>query len=428
LTLGASRNVVGTLDAHHAPVSTSTSRQLLALFVWIATMTASALAIGILVATRDTPVPTTWGFRAASDTFGLTCGTVGAIVALRRPDNLNGWLFCAIGLFFAANAFISEYVIAGVFVVAGGLPLTTELGWTLTWLWVPALGIALIFLPLLFPSGHLVSPRWRAAAILGVIAIGLFTAAVAFLPGPIQQATFLQNPLAAPMDLQTYSTLVVGPTSASVGIAIALGLGSLVLRFRRATDDSRRQIKWFALATFIAGVTFALDLTVRVVGGSGTVSKILEILVVVAMLGLPTAAGMAILRYRLYDIDRIVSRTISYGVVTALLGAAYAGFILLLQGPLGQITSGDTISVALSTLAVAALFQPVRRRVQTVVDRRFDRARYDGDRTAAAFAERLRHQVDLTNLEADIADTISVALRPTSTGIWLRDQQREAAR
>jgi hypothetical protein len=387
-------------------------------------MTVSALAIGILVATRDAPVPTSWGFRGASDTFALTCGTVGAIVALRRPDNLNGWLFCAMGLFFAAGTFINEYVIAGVFVVAGGLPLTTELGWTLTWLWVPALGIALIFLPLLFPSGHLVSPRWRAAAILGVIAIGLFSAAVAFLPGPIQQATFLQNPLAAPMDLETYSTLVVGPTSAPVGIAIALGLGSLVLRFRRATDQARRQIKWFALATFIAGVTFALDLTVRVVGGSGTVSKVSEILLVVAMLGLPTAAGMAILRYRLYDIDRIVSRTISYGVVTALLVAAYAGAVLVLQGPLRSITGGDTIPVAISTLVVAGLFQPLRRRVQSTVDRRFDRARFDAERTAAAFADRLRDQVDLSMLAADLDATVRTAIAPSWVGLWLREADR----
>jgi hypothetical protein len=402
-------------------------RRLLALLVWVATMTGSALAIGILVATRDAPVPTSWGFRGASDTFAMTCGTVGAIVALRRPDNLNGWLFCALGLFFAAGTFINEYVIAGVFVVAGGLPLTTQLGWTLTWLWVPALGIALIFLPLLFPSGHLVSPRWQAAAILGVIAIGLFSAAVAFLPGPIQQATFLENPLAAPMDLQTYSILVVVPTSAPVGIAIALGLGSLVLRFRRATDDARRQIKWFALATFIAGVTFALDLTARVLGGSGTVSKILEILVVLAMLGLPVAAGMAILRYRLYDMDRIVSRTISYGLVTTLLVALFLVANLALQGMLSSVTSNNSLAVAGSTLLAASLFTPVRRRVQGAVDRRFDRSRYDAEQTTAAFTERLRGEVDIATVTADLDGTVRSALKPTLLGLWLRDQTRGAS-
>jgi hypothetical protein len=399
-------------------------RYLLAVAGWLLTVTACAAAVGILFATRDTPVPTSWGFRGASDTFGFTCGTVGAIVALRRPGNLNGWLFCAIGLFFAAEALINEYVIAGVLVVAGGLPLTNQLAWTLTWLWVPSLGIALIFLPLLFPSGHLLSARWRAAAILGIIAIGLFAAAVAFLPGPIQQATFLQNPLAAPIDLQTYSALIVGPTSAPLGIAIALALGSLVLRFRRATDDARRQIKWFALATFVAGLSFALDLTVRVVGGAGTASKITEILMIVALLGLPTSAGMAILRYRLYDIDRIISRTISYGAVTALLVAAYAGAVLVLQGPLRSVTGGETIPVAISTLVVAALFQPLRRRVQGIVDRRFDRARFDAERTTAAFADRLRDQVDLPMLAAELDATVRQAIAPSRVGLWLRGADR----
>lgn len=395
-------------------------RRLLAVAWWLLTITASSAAIGIFVATRDVPVPTSWGFRGASDTFGLTCGTVGAIVALRRPDNLNGWLFCAIGLFFAAEGLINEYLIAGVFAVAGGLPLTTQLGWMLTWLWVPSLGIALIFLPLLFPSGHLLSPRWRAAVILGIIAIGLFAAAVAFLPGPIQQAAFLQNPLAAPMDLETYSTLVVGPTIAPLGIAIALALGSLVLRFRRATDDARRQIKWFGLAVFIAGVTFALDMVVRVAGGSGTGSKILEILVVIALLGLPTSAGMAILRYRLYDIDRIVSRTISYGVVTTLLVVVFLLSNLALQGLLSSFTAGNSWAVAASTLVAAALFTPVRRRVQRTVDRRFNRARYDAERTTTAFSERLRDEMDLATVTADLDRTVRRAMAPSEMAVWLR--------
>ncbi len=395
-------------------------RRRLAVAWWLVTMTTSAAAFGILLATRDTPVPTSWGFRGAADTFGLTCGTVGVIVALRRPDNLNGWLFCTIGLFFAVEAFINEYVIAGVFVVAGGLPLTTQLGWTLTWLWVPSMGIALIFLPLLFPTGHLVSPRWRAAAILGVIAIGLFTVGTAFLPGPIQQATFLQNPLAAAMDFQTYSVVVMGPTIAPLGIAIALAVGSLVIRFRRATDEGRRQIKWFALAVFIAGVTFALDMFVRIAGGSGTGSKILEVLVVVALLGLPTTAGMAILRYRLYDIDRIVSRTISYGLVTAFLIALFLLVNLTLQELLSSLTSTNAWAVAGSTLLAAALFTPVRLRVQRAVDRRFNRARYDAELTAAAFSERLRDQVDLPTLANELDATVRRAIAPTTVGLWLR--------
>jgi hypothetical protein len=401
-----------------------TGRRRLAVALWITTLAVSVIALSIFVATRDTPVPTSWGFRGAADAFGLTCGTMGAIVALRRPENLNGWLFCAIGLLFATEAMINEYVIAGVFVAPDVLPLTTQLAWTLTWIWVPSLGIALIFLPLVFPSGHLLSPRWRVAAILGVVAIGLFGAAVAFLPGPIQQATFLENPLAAPMDFQTYGTLVVGSTAAPLGIAIALALGSLVLRFRRGTDEARRQIKWFALATFIAGAAFALDLVARIVGGPAGVSKVTEVLVVFSVLGIPTAAGMAILRYRLYDIDRIVSRTISYGVITAFLVGVFLLMNLTLQGILSPVTSNNALAVAGSTLLAAALFTPARRRVQRAVDQRFNRGQFDAERTTAAFSERMRDQVDLPTLAGELDATVRQAIAPSSVGLWLRGDGR----
>ncbi len=292
-------------------------RHWLAIGVWVATMTASLIALAILGATRDTVVPSSWGFRGASEAFALTCGTVGVIVAIRRPDNLNGWLFCAIGALFALQALINEYVIAGALVVPGGLPATTFLGWTLSWVWVLPLSIALIYLPLLFPTGSLVSRGWRAVAWLGVIGIVLFGIALAFAPGPIQQASFITNPFGATgIDMKTYAAIVFGPASFVFITAIVLALSSLVVRFRHASGDARQQIKWFALATMIAGATFGVYLVLFAsVGTSGI--KAAEVLVIVTLMGVPTAAGMAILRYRLYDIDRIVSRTISYGVITA---------------------------------------------------------------------------------------------------------------
>ena len=396
-------------------------RRSLALLVWIATMTGSALAIGILVATRDAPVPTSWGFRGASATFALTCGTVGVIVALRRPGNLNGWLFSAIGGLFATEALINEYVIAGILVVPGGLPATTGLGWMLTWLWVPPQGLALIFLPLMFPTGGLVSRRWRAVAVLGVVAVGLFSLAMAFVPGPIQGATFLDNPLGAPgIDIDTYLSLVIGPATIPLASAIAFGLLSLVLRFRRATDDARRQIKWFALATLIAGAASLLSFAVSVIGAPPATTKAFEIGVIVSLMGLPTVAGMAILRYRLYDIDRVVSRTISYSLVTTLLVALFLAANLALQGMLSSITSSSSLAVAGSTLLAAGLFTPVRRRVQGAVDRRFDRARYDAEQTTAAFSERLRHEVDLATLAGELDAAVRQAIAPSNVAVWLR--------
>ena len=399
-------------------------RRMIALVVWALTMAAAAIAVALIIATRDTPVPSSWGFRGASEAFAITCGTIGAIVALRRPENRIGWLFCAIAAFFAAEALIDEYVIASTFVVAGGLPATTFLAWTLEWLWVPPLGIALIFLPLLFPDGHLLSPRWRFVAALGIVAIVGFSLAAAFIPGPIQQATFLDNPYPITgLDVAGYGTVVFGPVSLVLTTTIALSVGSLVVRFRRASTEARQQIKWFALAALVAGAVFALYITVSAVFLTSA-TKVLEIVVVVSLMGLPAAAGMAILRYRLYDIDRIISRTLGYILLTAILFATFAVATVALEGVISPITGGDSLAVAASTLFVAALVAPIRSRVQHAVDRRFNRARYDAERTAVAFGERLREQVDMTSLADDLTSTVRVAMSPASLALWLRAVER----
>ncbi len=389
--------------------------------IWLVTMSLATTAGVILLATRDAPVPDSWGFRGSAAVFAIACGTIGAIVAQRRPDNVNGWLFCAIGVLFGVQALLVEYVIASVLVVTGGLPWTDAFAWILVWIWVPAVGIALVFLPLVFPTGHLLSPRWRAVAIYGVVALGVFGTAIAFAPGPVDQARFIDNPLgAAGVDPRTYSDRVLGPSSLLLGFAIFLSIASVGLRFRRASGDLRQQIKWFALAALLAGVAFAAYVIATIGGASGLVVKILEISAIVGLTSLPTMAGLAILRYRLYDIDRIISRTIAYGAISAVLVAAYAIAILTLQGPLGAVTGGDTISVAISTLVVAGLFQPLRRRVQAIVDRRFDRARIDAERTVNAFAERLRDEVDIGTVSTDLDRTVRSALHPRNVGLWIR--------
>lgn len=389
--------------------------------LWLVTVGLVTAATAILFATAWVDVPASWGFRGASSLFGITCGSVGAIVAIRRPDNRVGWLFGAIGLLFAVAAFVEEYTIAAVLAVPGELPGEPTVGWLLTWLWVPPLALALVFLPLVFPTGHLLSPRWRPVAWFGVVATVLFTATLSIVPGPIQQAMFLDNPFQpVKLDMEQFGP-IFGIVVIPLTIAIALAITSLVRRFQAANDDARRQIKWFALAATIAAVTDALYSASFLFSPSEAVTKLLEVLLVVSLLGLPIAAGLAILRYRLYDVDRIISRTIAYGAVSAMLVVTYAAVILILQGPLGAVLGGDTISVALSTLVVAALFQPLRRRVKALVDRRFDRARFDTDRTTAAFSERLRDEVDIAAVTTDLDSTIRAALKPTSLGLWLRE-------
>lgn len=397
------------------------NRRWLATGLWVATLAASAVALALIAVNRDVSVPTSWGFRGASVVFGLTCGTIGFIVALRRPDNLNGWLFCAIGLLFAAEGFVDEYVIASVLVVSGGLPWTSAMAWLLAWMWAPAIGIALIYLPLFFPTGHLLSPRWRGVVVLGTIALVLFSAALGFLPGAIEQATFVDNPLGLTgIPIETYANVILGPIWLVLGTSMALAFASLAIRFRRAPVEARQQIKWFGLAVLGAATTEAIYFTISVVTISASTTKVLEMLVIVSLLSLPTAAGMAILRYRLYDIDRIVSRTISYGVITALLVAVFLVVNLALQAALSSVTSSNAWAVAASTLLAAALFTPVRRRVQQAVDRRFDRARYDAERLTVAFADRLRDEVDLSTLGLELDATVRRAIAPSSVGLWLR--------
>ena len=389
--------------------------------VWLVTVVLVAAATGILIATAWVDVQASWGFRGSSGLFAITAGTVGAVVSVRRPDNRVGWLFGAIGLLFAAQAFINEYTIAAILAIPGELPGMPGVAWLLTWVWVVPVALALIFLPLVFPTGRLLSPRWRPAVWFGIVATVAFSAVCSIAPGQIQQARFVDNPfqpfLLKPDQVGIIFVLGVLPITIAVGLAIT----SLVRRFRAADDVARRQIKWFALAATIAGVTDTLYYVSYVASPSPVLTKVLEILVVVTLLGLPIAAGLAILRYRLYDIDRIISRTIAYGLVSALLVVTYAAIILVLQGPLGAVLGGDTISVALSTLVVAALFQPLRRRVKGLVDRRFDRARFDADRTTAAFSERLRDEVDIAAVTTDLDATIRAALKPTSLGLWLRE-------
>jgi len=388
--------------------------------LWLVTMGTVVVATLINLATSSVDVSASWGFRGSQSVFAVAAGTVGAVVGLRRPDNRVGWLFVAVGLLFAVESLVNEYTIATVLAIPGVQPAEPAIGWVLTWIWVLPVALALIFLPLVFPTGHLPSRRWRPVAWLGVLATVLLATVTAVAPGQIEQATFLDNPFRPGLIDEPQVGTLFAVAMLPFALSFVLAVASLVRRFRAADDVARRQIKWFALAVAIAGSALAGYVASFVLESSPSVSKVFEILVIVSLLGLPVAAGLAILRYRLYDIDRIISRTIAYGIVSAALVATYALVILLLQGPMGDVLGGDTISVALSTLVVAALFQPLRSRVKMVVDRRFDRARYDGQRLADAFASRLRDEVDITAVTADLDATVRAAVRPVSASLWVR--------
>ena len=392
--------------------------------VWLATMALCLASAALLLSTLWVAVPTSWGFRGASILVGATFGSVGAVVARRRPENSIGWLFCAIGLLFAIEGIVVEYTVAGALAVPGRLPFVNELGWTLTWIWAFPAGLALIYLPLLFPNGHLLSGRWRPVAWLGALSLGASAVIVSIAPGRINQATYLENPLgSATMTTSDFITLIA-PAFIGFALAILLALASMIRRFAISTGEARLQIKWFAFAVAIAGTLDVLYYAAFLVATPPAIVKLLEILVVLGLLSLPVAAGLAILRYRLYDIDRIISRTIAYAVVSGILVTTFVGAILAFQAILSSVTRSNTLAVAASTLVVAALFQPLRRRVQLLVDRRFHRARYDADRTTSAFSERLRDQVDLAAVRTDLMTAVSSSLGPRSSALWLRDHGR----
>ena len=335
--------------------------------------------------------------------------TVGAILAILRPRNPIGWLFIACGLGFTIGIFSTEYV-GRATDPASSLPAVQLIDWLGTWTGTLALGLAIVFLPLLFPDGRPPGPRWRIYGWIAAAAFGVATVASAIQPsGTPLYGGRLPNPFGVGGAVGEIATIVN-----QVPVMLALGLVSLAslgVRFRRSRGIERQQLKWFLAAIGALLVTAIVGIATQV--------EAVWYGVIIAFAALPVSAGIAVLRYRLNEIDRIISRTIGYGLVTATLAVLFVAGVLGLQAILAQFTGGNTVAVAASTLVVAALFQPLRRRVQRVVDRRFDRARYDADRILSAFGARLRDQVELAGLEAELDTVVRQTVAPTSMGLWI---------
>ncbi len=384
-----------------------------AIGVWLGTLAFGVSATVLVVLGLSVKVATAWGFPGFGVLMAVTFGTIGLLISVRVPGNRIGQLFAAIGLGSALQELIAAYVVYGGLVAPGTLPWVQQVAWFETWDWIPIAGAATTFLLLLFPDGRLPAARWRLVAWLSVGAIVVAGVIQSIQPGPIDSAEFIENPLGIAV-AEPLIGLLGGIGFSGLVLAVLLSAVSMVVRFRRSRGAERQQLKWFASAAVLAGLVFAG------LGAIDSANKGFQILTILGLLGLPVSAGIAILRYRLYEIDRIISRAIAYALVTGLLLAAYGVLIVVLQGPLATVTGSDTILVAVSTLVVATLFQPVLRRVRRAVDRRFDRSRYDAERTAAAFSERLRSEVDLGTVTTDLVNTATATVAPSTFGIWLR--------
>ena len=355
--------------------------------------------------------------RPAAATLGavllvtVSAATVGALVASRRPTHPVGWLLLGVGLGLVVTELIQAYVDYGLLARPGSLPGARYLAgfaYSTVLLWVSCAGFVL----LLTPTGSLPSPRWRWWARLAAAAPVVMVVGSVVQPDPLAP-DYHGNPLAVP----ALARVLVVPAVAGVVVVLVsllVGAASLVVRFRRARGTERLQLRWLAYAAALAA---GLLLVALVAGFLLANDNVTFASLSLGMALLPLATGAAILRYRLYDIDRIISRTLAYGLLTVLLGLGYAGVVLGLGRLLPQ---GSSLVVAAATLTVAAIFQPARRRVQQAVDRRFNRRRYDAARTIDRFSTRLRQQVDLNTLTAELLGVVDHTMQPTRASLWLR--------
>jgi hypothetical protein len=352
----------------------------------------------------------------------VSAATVGAVVASRRPYHRVGWLLVALGLSNSVSGFAFSYTRYGLVARPGALPAADYLAGFATG--TVFINLSLTgFVLLLAPTGSLPSARWRWWARVQVAALVVAFLTAALHPMPLYpEYPEIGNPLgvAAVADGPLEAAFPVGALLILVGLVV--GAVSLLLRFRRARGLERLQLRWLAWGALLAAVALLVALTALVVEEGDSV--VLQAAVGICVALLPLATGASILRYRLYDLDRIISRTLAYGLLTVLLAGGYAAVVL----GLGQLLGRDSsLVVAAATLAVAAAFQPARRRIQQGVDRRFNRRRHDAARTIATYSARLRDQVDLATLTGELLAVVDQTMQPTQASLWLRPQAAATA-
>ena len=374
------------------------SRVALSLFALVLALLAAALALGIGVESAFDLVG--WHLLAA------VLATIGLLVASRHPANPVGWLFLAMAVFQGVSELGQAYAERAA---RSDLPAGEIAEWLNSWIWVlqPTLmGLVL----LLFPAGRLPSRRWRLVPVLALSGCTLAMASFALSPwDPQDSAAYPENPFA--VDSPVVDVLALG--FALLVITLLAGAASLVVRFRRARGAERQQLKWIASAASIGPL-------IAVIGSWFWPAWQAQAATLLGFALIPIAAGIAILRHRLYDIDVVINRALVYGSLTAALAGTYLASVLLLQLVLSAITANNGLAIAGSTLAIAAMFQPARRRIQSVVDRRFYRRKYDAARTLEQFGAHLRDEVDLETLGDELRAVVAQTMQPAHVTLWLR--------
>ena len=394
-----------------------------------------AAHIALSILTRSVQTPSTWGTGGLVGNLlifmpFLAFPMVGTLLASRRPNNPIGWICLATGIFWALAFLTGAYGVYGLVVNPGSVPLAAQIGAFTEWLWVPAVGLLGIYLPLLFPDGRLPSRRWRPLAWFGGVVILLVSATTLLAPGPLPD---LGEGVTNPFGLEgqpwlAEAAIVLRPLFFLCILASAL---SPILRYRRSGGEEREQIKWLAFAASLVGLLLMSITVSTLIFVPGTFTgterplwlRLLQDTVVISAAGIPVAIGFAVLKYRLYDIDVVINRTLVYGTLTAMLILVYVCGIISLQYLFRLLTGEESnLAVVASTLAIAALFSPLRRRIQSFVDRRFYRRKYDARKTLEAFGSGLRDETDLEKLCEDLGEVVEETMQPAHVSVILRSE------
>ncbi len=391
-------------------------------------------SVPLLVLARSAHVPSSW---EANLTVGNLLGgalflifpLVGALIASRRPRNAIGWILLADGLLWMFLGMTDYYGLYGV-ARPGSVPFPVMVAGINNFMWVPAVGLLGTYVFLLFPDGRLPSRRWRPLAWLSGVVIVVLCIGVGLTPGPLQNLGGIRNPFGLEGNPWVE---IAGYFLPLLPLCMLASVFSLVMRYRRTRGEVRQQIKWIALAASFVGLLYLTAMVFALVFPSGAWFQAgsplwLDLLGYAALTSftlVPVAIGFAVLRYRLYEIDIIINRTLVYGSLTISLALVYVGLVVSLQYVFRALTGGDSqLVIVASTLVIAALFNPLRRRIQSFIDRRFYRSKYDARKTLEEFGARLRDETDLDSLSEDLVGVVREAVRPAQVSLWLRQPGR----
>ncbi|HVE90746.1 MAG TPA: hypothetical protein VNE62_00380 [Actinomycetota bacterium] len=388
-----------------------------------ATLATYAATVVVMVSVGSRQTTSEWGTGRAEFVWLLAFvafPVVGLLVATRKPSNAIGWICLLIGLSIGVNLAATAWAVYGFDVKRGALPGAVTAAWLSNWLWALWTGLIGSYLVLLFPDGRLPSHRWRWFGWVPAFSILTMSLTEALTPGTLADVA-IENPYA--IDAIRPLMPVLGVLALLMPVTFIASMASLVVRYRRAPSEQRQQLKWVATAAVFVAVLFGFAGTGAMLMGEGPTPVFMQVaqdLVTISFAGIPVAVGFAILRYRLYDIDRVINRAVVYTILTLSMAGFYAGAVILLQRLTAPFTGRSDLAVAGSTLAVAAMFRPALSRIRAFVNRRFYRRTYDATRTIEAFGSRLRDQIDLDTLTRELVRATSETVQPAHVSLWLK--------